>query len=560
MKRQRTQKTNKELTGGQIVIQCLQEWGVDHLFGLPGTPITPIFDALCDSNIHPVLSRHESGAGFMASGYARVSGKPGVCLVTAGPGPTNTITPIADAFLDSIPLIVIAGQVHRHVPEGLSGENLLQELPLDKLVQPIVKYTCRVDQPQHIAAHMRKAFSIALSGRPGPVMIEVPTNVASESAPYREMRQQKSTPKLTAKARTQIDKLAHLIRASKRPLILLGGGVVHAQETDQARKFVERLGIPSAHTLVGSGILGADNQLNAGLVGRFGQQAASQALHNCDLLIVLGARLDEYAIDRRHEPAELAHIVSINIDPDSVENWIPLSMSITADMMCALDELTKITARINSDHWHTWRTQVKNWKKLNVPEKEQKNCAGPAPELIVQEIEKQTHANARVIFGAGNHTVWGMQNYHPFLPRSVWMSGGLGTMGFALPVAIGAQLACPNDTIICIDGDGSFQMSVQELATAKQENTPIKLFLMDNKSLGMIRQNQEAFFGRTIAVDLSLGNPDFCALGRSYGWNTLEIRTPAQIKQVVEQALAATGPTLVVCHIDPRCNVHELRP
>lgn len=546
----------QDLTGGQVIVRCLESWGVEYVFGIPGTPITPIFDALCDSSIKLVLARHESGAAFMADGYARASGKPGVCLVTAGPGFTNAITPIADALLDSIPLIVICGQVHRHVPEPIPGENLLQELPITRMAKPIVKDIQRIENPRLLEKAMHHAFATALNGRPGPVVVEVPINISRQQAPYSNVQPTEPQPTLSKKAMMQLQRLTNILKASKRPLFLIGGGVIHAQAADKMRTLVNLTGIPIIHTLPAGGVIDPQNPLSAGMIGHFGQISAHQALHNCDTLVVFGSRMDEYTIDRRTKPEELAHIISINNDPSSVEAWIELTLSINTDITIAIKTLSKKLARTHKHSWHTWGEQIVGWKKLNKPPKTIGNKNYAAPEDIVSRITQQTNGQAIVTLGAGSHAVWGMQHYQPNMPRHLLMSGGLATMGFCLPAAIGAQLACPKEMVIGIDGDGSLQMSLQEMAVAAQEKAPIKLFVFDNGSLAMIRQNQEALFGRTIAVQLV--NPDFCALARSFGWQALEIKKNAQIKDVVAKALATDGPVLVRCHIDPRANASEL--
>jgi len=534
-------------TGAQWLLQALEAEGCEVMFGYPGGAVMPIYDALVDSPIKHILVRHEQGAALAADGYARASGKVGVCLATSGPGATNLLTGIANAFLDSVPMIAITGQVQTNV----MGTDAFQEVDMFGMSLPVVKHSYIVRHAEDVYATVREAFAIARSGRPGPVLIDLPKDVAIASAAARQPRFKSaaatgSEPEALMQARA-------LIAGSERPLLYVGGGVSMANAEASLRSLMRSTGLPAVWTLKGVGAVDPDAPFSLGMLGMHGNPAANHAVQECDLLIVAGARFDDRATGKLDTFAPKAKVLHLDIDAAEIGKLRRADVSLSgklSEQLPALAQPLSISA---------WQQRCREMKAQYAERYDAPGDGVYAPALLKQLSEA---GGNRLIVASdvGQHQMWVAQHWRVSRTAAHLSSGGLGTMGFGLPAAIGAQLAKPDACVICVSGDGSIMMNIQELATLKRYGIPVKIVLLDNSCLGMVRQWQELFFAeRYSEVDLS-DNPDFAVLARAFGIPAFTVERRDEVPGAIERLLNEPGPLLCHVKIDPRANVWPLVP
>ncbi len=543
---------SKEISGAEILLKSLRAQGVDTIFGYPGGTVLPIYDALYDSEIQHILTRHEQGAAFAADGYARATGKAGVCLATSGPGATNLVTGIANAYMDSVPLIAITGQVVK----PLLGRDSFQEADIIGITMPITKHSYLVKDPGELAQVVKEAFYIATTGRPGPVLIDVPRDVSAGKAVYREpgeVRLPGYRPVLDGDPQ-KIMEAARAIAASERPVIYAGGGVISSGAHDELRQLAELIVAPVTTTLMGIGSFPGNHPLSLGMLGMHGTRYANLAVCECDLLIAIGARFDDRVTGKLDSFAPGAKIIHIDIDPAEIGKNVRVDIPIVGDVKRVLNQLLKVlTPRIGE----AWREKIDALKK-EYPLSYCEN-SGLKPQAVIKEIYRQTGGDAKVTTDVGQHQMWAAQYYSFTKPRSFISSGGLGAMGFGLPAAVGVQVGCPGELVFNITGDGSFQMNVQELCTAVNYSLPINIAIIDNGYLGMVRQWQEFFYNRRYSQS-ELLNPDFVKLAEAYGAEGIRVTEKAQVAPALEQAIRSSKPVVLDFIVDREDNVLPMVP
>lgn len=544
----KTEHEGKTMTGAQAVIASLEAEGVDTLFGYPGGQAIKIYDALYDSKkIHHVLARHEQGATHMADGYARATGKVGVVLVTSGPGATNTVTGIATAFMDSVPLVVITGQVTR----GVIGTDAFQESDIVGITMPVVKHSFLLQSTDDLTRTFREAFYIASTGRPGPVLIDIPSDLSSAEMVFHypdkiSLPSYRPTYKGNAK---QVRQAVTCIQESKRPLIYAGGGIVTSHACSELTELAERMQIPVVTSLMGKGAMRCSNPLNLGPVGMHGSKYANMAVTECDLLIAVGARFSDRVTGKVDEFAPHAKIIHIDIDPAEIGKIIDPAVPIVGDAKVVLgainDRLEKTEAQpVGTD----WVKTVCEWReRWPLYTEDFEDFPGMiAPEVVLSHLSDKLDPEASIVTTeVGQHQMWAHQNIHREHARTFLSSGGLGTMGFGFPAAIGAKIGCPEDEVVCIAGDGSFQMNSQEMATAAINKVGVKVLIMDNRALGMVHQWQRLFYNERYSFTELDANPDFVKLADAYGWQAARISKPEEIDGALDAMLSAEGPYLL---------------
>lgn len=543
-----TEHEGKTMSGAQAIIASLEAEGVDTIFGYPGGQAIKIYDALYDSKkICHVLARHEQGATHMADGYARATGKVGVVLVTSGPGATNTVTGIATAFMDSVPLVVITGQVTR----GVIGTDAFQESDIVGITMPVVKHSFLLQSCDDLTRTFREAFYIASTGRPGPVLIDIPSDLSGSQMVFHypdsiNIPSYKPTYKGNAK---QVRQAANLIESAKRPLIYAGGGIVSSHACAELTQLAEHMRIPVVTSLMGKGAMRCSNPLNLGPVGMHGSKYANMAVTECDLLIAVGARFSDRVTGKVSEFAPHAKIIHIDIDPAEIGKIIDPAVPIVGDAKVVLgaicDRLAKDGAAPIDQEWEktvfSWRDRWPFYAAdfADYPDK-------IAPEIVLSKLSDKLDPEASIVTTeVGQHQMWAHQNIHREHARTFISSGGLGTMGFGFPAAIGAQIGCPQDQVVCIAGDGSFQMNSQEMATAAINRVPLKVVIIDNRALGMVHQWQSLFYDHRFSFTELDANPDFVKLADAYGWQAMRIEHPDQVDEALDTMLASDGPFLL---------------
>ncbi|WP_341459140.1 biosynthetic-type acetolactate synthase large subunit [Collinsella tanakaei] len=543
-----TEHEGKTMSGAQAIIASLEAEGVDTIFGYPGGQAIKIYDALYDSKkIRHVLARHEQGATHMADGYARATGKVGVVLVTSGPGATNTVTGIATAFMDSVPLVVITGQVTR----GVIGTDAFQESDIVGITMPVVKHSFLLQSCDDLTRTFREAFYIASTGRPGPVLIDIPSDLSGSQMVFHypdsiSIPSYKPTYKGNAK---QVRQAANLIESAKRPLIYAGGGIVSSHACAELTQLAEHMRIPVVTSLMGKGAMRCSNPLNLGPVGMHGSKYANMAVTECDLLIAVGARFSDRVTGKVSEFAPHAKIIHIDIDPAEIGKIIDPAVPIVGDAKVVLgaicDRLAKDGAAPIDQEWEktvfSWRDRWPFYAAdfADYPDK-------IAPEIVLSKLSDKLDPEASIVTTeVGQHQMWAHQNIHREHARTFISSGGLGTMGFGFPAAIGAQIGCPQDQVVCIAGDGSFQMNSQEMATAAINRVPLKVVIIDNRALGMVHQWQSLFYDHRFSFTELDANPDFVKLADAYGWQAMRIEHPDQVDEALDTMLASDGPFLL---------------
>ncbi|KIL50325.1 acetolactate synthase [Jeotgalibacillus alimentarius] len=541
--------------GADIFIQSLQNEGVEMIFGYPGGAVLPIYDALYKNPIPHILARHEQGAIHAAEGYARVSGKTGVVIATSGPGATNLVTGIADAMMDSLPLVVFTGQV----ASAVIGTDAFQEADIVGITQPITKHNYQVKDVNDLPRIIHEAFHIASTGRPGPVLVDIPKNVSNEVFTMAEVKQTEvnlpgyqptTTPNFL-----QIQKVAQAIQKAEKPLVLAGAGVLHAKASEELTAFIEQTGIPVTNTLLGLGTIHGEHEQFLGMAGMHGTYAANMAICECDLLINFGARFDDRLTGNLEHFAPNAQVIHIDIDPAEIGKNVPTDIPIVADAKEALQALLKLG--IKSDGIEKWTNHLNSMKE-EYPLHYKKEEEGILPQEAIELLHKHTGGDAIVTTDVGQHQMWAAQ-YYKFNHPDHWVtSGGLGTMGFGFPAAIGAQLAKPKETVIAIIGDGGFQMTLQELSLLQESQIPVKVVILNNQCLGMVRQWQQTFYQERYSQSLMPSQPDFVKLAEAYDLEGYKVTSLDEADEIFEKAMNSNKPVLIDCRVKQIENVYPM--
>lgn len=548
--------------GAEIFIECLLKEGVDTIFGFPGGAVLPIYDALYDSPLRHILVRHEQGAVHMADGYARALGKPGVVVVTSGPGATNTVTGIATAYMDSIPMVVFTGQV----PTPLIGNDAFQEADIVGITRPCTKHNYLVKDIRDLPRIIKESFYIATTGRPGPVLVDIPKDVLTATLPdykYPDKAAIESYQPNYKGHPGQIRKALELILSSKRPVVYAGGGVVLSNASAEMKAFSEKLGIPTTTTLMGLGAFPGTHPLFMGMLGMHGTYAANMAVMNTDCLIAVGARFDDRVTGKIDEFAPYAGIVHIDIDPTSISKNVKVDIPIVGDVRTVLKDLLKACppAKEFKKGIQPWRDEVEGWSGSHRLSYKQEPKGKIKPQFVIEKLYELTGGDAIITTEVGQNQMWAAQFFKYDKARTFLTSGGLGTMGFGFPAAIGAQIAFPEKTVVDIAGDGSLQMNIQELATAVQYKLPVKVVILNNMVLGMVRQWQELFFQKRYSHTCISVAPDFVKLAEAYGAVGLRATKPGEVGTVLEKALAVKDrPVLMDFRVDQFECVYPMVP
>ncbi len=546
------------MSGAQMLVRTLEDLGVEHLFGYPGGAVLDIFDALLQSRqIERVICRHEQGAAHMADGYARVSGRVGCCLVTSGPGATNTVTAIATAYMDSIPMVVITGQVGT----PLIGSDAFQEVDTVGITRPIVKHSYLCQNALDIPKFIREAFYLAASGRPGPVVVDVPKDCVNpknlfEYPPMTEVRMRSYNPTRLGH-RGQVRRAAKLLADAKHPVVLIGGGVVLSGAAKKVRTLVEKFNLPITSTLMGLGAFPGTDRHFLGMLGMHGTYEANEAMDKSDLVFAVGVRFDDRITNTVSKFCPAAKIIHIDVDPASISKTVMADLPIVGDADAVLgqffDAIEEQNLTCNTAAMDEWWAQIEKWRAVKCLSYKT-NDELIKPQQVIEAVYKATGGKAVIATDVGQHQMF-TALYYPFdEPRKFLTSGGLGTMGYGFPAAIGAKVAAPDACVCLITGDGSFQMNIQELSTCLEFNVPVKIFILDNHTLGMVRQWQTMFYGGRISSTNLNYNPDFVAVAKAYGHEGIFVEKPSELEAAVEKALSMKDKLVIV---DILCDTNE---
>jgi len=559
----KVEQQKKEITGAILLLDALKENGVEVVFGYPGGQALPLYDAIYDYGIKHILTRHEQGAIHAAEGYARISGKPGVVITTSGPGATNILTGLADAYIDSTPLVVLTCQVSTDV----IGTDAFQEADMIGLTMPVTKHNYQVREVKSLKKVIAEAFHIASTGRKGPVVIDLPKNLQAATSKKSDsvaIDLPGYQPTYHPNA-LQINRLKDAIANSKKPVVVAGGGIILSEASKELREFCVKYNLPVIHTLLGLGGFDPDNKLYLGMGGMHGEFTANTALCECDLLISIGARFDDRFTGAVQHFATNAKIAHIDIDPAEIGKIIKTDIPIVADAKNVINEMLKEPIRKAEDD--EWVQYLSDLRKEN-PIKYDTESTDLKPQAILQEISDLTNGEAVFVTDVGQNQMWAAQFLKQTEPNRWATSGGLGTMGYGLPAAIGAQIAVPDKKVFAILGDGGLQMTVQELATIKDNNLPIKIILLNNSVLGMVRQWQTLFYKERYSHSI-LSNPDFELLSKAYGLDAIKLTDAKDMKETIKKVVDYDGPIVVNCIIDqdemvypivaPGAGLHEMK-
>ncbi len=537
------------MNGAELIITLLEREGIHTVAGIPGGSNLPLYDALYHSTkIKHVLARHEQGACFIAHGIARSTGRPGVCFATSGPGATNLLTAIADAYLDSVPIVCITGQVSRN----LLGKNSFQEIDICSMVAPAAKRTFRLKNASELLSIIPEAFETAVSGRPGPVLIDIPKDVQQEMLSFEAFPKRTERTAPSHIDTEQIKKAAHMIRNAQRPIICGGGGVVHSGASTLMRALAERCDIPVTTTLMGLGTFPSLHPLSLGMLGMHGSAATNSAVHHCDLFIALGKRFNDRTTGNTALFCKDAAVIHVDIDPQELGKNRTPDIGICGDIK---DIMSALLAELSPMKHDMWRQEIRTWQGIFA-----KPIHAGHPHSIITRIANMIPPDTIITTDVGQHQMWVAQSYPFSFTRQLLTSGGLGTMGFGLPAAIGASLAHPGRTIVNFTGDGSLLMNLQELVTAVEEHLNIKIIVFNNRSLGLVHQQQDLFYGkRHIACDFE-HTPDMPGLARACGMTAIDITGPELLEEALRTALAVHGPCLINMHLDKYAHVLPMVP
>ena len=531
-----------QLNGAEILIECLKEQGVDTVFGYPGGTILNVYDELYkhSDEITHILTSHEQGASHAADGYARATGKVGVCFATSGPGSTNLVTGIATAFMDSIPIVAITCNVG--VP--LIGKDSFQEIDITGITMPITKYNFMVKDVNKLAETIRKAFVIAQSGRPGPVLVDIPKDVTAKMAEYEPVSIELVDKCKEVVSEQEIDKAIEMIMESEKPYIFVGGGAISSGANEEIEEFVGRVHAPVCDSLMGKGAYPGTSDLYTGMLGMHGTKTSNYGVSECDLLIVIGSRFSDRVIGNASKFAENAKIIQIDIDAAEINKNILVDLGLVGDIKAVLGE---INGKLMQQHHDKWVEKIQNYKKQYPMTYSKESLTGP---FVIEEIYRQTNGEALMTTEVGQHQMWTAQYYKFKEPRQLLTSGGLGTMGYGLGAAIGAKMGCPDKTVINIAGDGCFRMNMNEIATAARYNIPIIQVVLNNHVLGMVRQWQTLFYGQRYSATVLNDGVDFVKLAEAMGATAYRATTKENFSEIFEKALQCEGPVLIDCQID----------
>nr|WP_100012595.1 biosynthetic-type acetolactate synthase large subunit [Lentibacillus sediminis] len=552
--KQEVERAKEMITGADLLIESLADAQVDTVFGYPGGAVLPIYDALYRSEapFKHILSRHEQGSIHAAEGYARVTGKPGVVLATSGPGATNLITGITDAMMDSLPLVIFTGQVAK----GVIGTDAFQESDVMGITTPITKYNYQVSQLSELPRIVKEAFHIASTGRPGPVVVDIPKNISQELTPpnfkndfYLPGYQPTKRPNPL-----QIRKLADALSRSKKPMLLTGAGAVFAKASEELKDFAEKFQLPVANTLLGLGGFPGTNGLSLGMAGMHGTYAANMGMYEADLLINIGARFDDRLTGNLEHFAPHAKVAHIDIDPAEIGKNVPTAIPVVGDAKEALQAL--LDSPIDQPDHQAWKEKLLN-NKRDYPLWYERSTDVISPQWLTEQVYRMSEGEAIITTDVGQHQMWAAQ-YYAFDKPNRWVtSGGLGTMGFGFPAAIGAQLGAPEDLVVALVGDGGFQMTLQELSVLKEKNLPVKVIIVNNEALGMVRQWQESFYEERYSESI-IANPDFVKLAESYGIRGMKVDKEEDVASVLEDIFDYDGPVVVDCRVEQKECVYPM--
>jgi acetolactate synthase I/II/III large subunit len=543
-----------EKTGAQILCESLIKEGVEVIFGILGGAVLPIYDTFTQyPQLRHILVRHEQGAAHAADGYARATHKAGVCMATSGPGATNLVTGIANAYMDSVPMVAITGQV----ATPFIGKDAFQETDIAGITIPITKHNYLVTDVAELAKTVKEAFYIAQTGRPGPVLVDIPRDVQQEQTEF-VYPDKIDLPgyKIVSRGHpAQIRKAAKLINEAEQPLVIAGRGIIISQAYDEFRELVEKAQIPVVHTLLGLGSFPGNHILNFGMLGHHGMAYANMAVQNADVLIAIGMRFDDRATMNTRGFAPSAHIIHIDIDPAEIGKNIAAELPLVGDVKSVL---TSLNEQIERKEHVDWLSQIEQWRHDH-PSLEIRQNDELVPQYIVHHIYEATQGDATIVTGVGQNQMWAAQHFTYIKPDSLISSGGLGAMGFELPAAIGAKVARPEETVWCVAGDGGFQMTIQELGTIAQENIAVKIAIINNGYLGMIRQWQELFYERRY-TDSKLWNPDFVKIAEAYDIPGIRVKRREEVIPAIQKAMEYPGPFLIDFLVEPEENVYPMVP
>jgi acetolactate synthase I/II/III large subunit len=560
-----------KLTGAQIFFECLKQEGVEVIFGFPGGAVLDIYHQFPNYNIRHILVRHEQGAAHMADGYARATGRVGVCLVTSGPGATNTVTGVATAYLDSIPMVIFTGQV----PTALIGNDAFQEVDIVGITRPCTKHNYLVKNVEDLARVIKEAFYLARSGRPGPVLVDLPKDVVQAKTEFRypkKLNLHGYKPTIEAHA-GQIVRAYEELKKAKHPVIYAGGGVIHANASEQLTRLAEALQIPVTTTLMGLGCFPAvvraasgEKELHPlwlGMLGMHGTFRANMAVSESDLLFAVGARFDDRVTGKLSGFAPKAKIIHIDVDPTSISKNVPVHIPIVGDCRDALEKTLQMALANPIEDLKgkraEWLDQIHQWR-ATYPLAYKQEGDVIKPQYVVEKIYELSEGEAIITTEVGQNQMWTAQYYHFSHPRTLLTSGGLGTMGYGLPAAIGAQVAYPDRLVVDIAGDGSIQMNIQELITAVNNCLPVKVAILNNQYLGMVRQWQELFYDKNYCATGLHGSPDFVKLAESYGAVGLRAEKPEEVEAVIRQAFSTDRPVIMDFIVAPEEGVYPMVP
>jgi acetolactate synthase-1/2/3 large subunit len=549
-----------EQIGAQILMKVLKDEGVNTIFGYPGGAVIDIYDELAKTDIRHVLVRHEQGAVHAADGYARASGTVGVCLVTSGPGATNTVTGIASAYMDSIPVVIFSGQV----PTPLIGNDAFQEVDIVGITRPCTKHNFLVKDPTDLPRIVKEAFHIAKSGRPGPVLVDLPKDVVKAKivvdTPH-EVKLKSYNPTYNPNMK-QLKKVVDLVQEAERPVIFAGGGVILSKASKALTDFARKTQIPVTTSLMGLGAFPGTDPLWLGMIGMHGTYRANLSTGNCDLLISIGVRFDDRVTGKTDAFAAQAKIVHIDIDPTSIRKNIPVSIPVVGDCRLSLERLIQLIKDRDlgdiQQKRKNWMDQIEQWKNTKPLSYEQGDSI--KPQYVIEKLYQLTKGNAIITTEVGQNQMWAAQYYHFDKPNHFITSGGLGCMGFGLPAAIGAQMACPDRLVVDIAGDGSIQMNIQEMATAVQCGLPVKVVILNNGYLGMVRQWQELFYEKRYACTCMDHAPDFVKLAEAYGAVGLRATKPQEVESVLSEGLSTPKTVVMDFVVEKEESVYPMVP